>query len=122
MEDYSEALAILDVNSKSRAIVDRTAIMETRGTLLPRLLAIFISLSPPARLLTKLKSNEAQSAWRTLIEHNSDCYDYYYGYLANLGLSLGKGKFSCLIDVLIATRCTGSGSIRRSPGILGPIT
>jgi len=37
MEDYSEALAILDVNAKSCAIVDRTAIMETRGPSLPRL-------------------------------------------------------------------------------------
>lgn len=96
MEDYSEALAMLDVSAKSRAIVDRTAIMETRGTPLPRLPSIYISLPPPARLLTKLKSNEAKRAWRMLIEHNSDCYDYYCGYLANLGLSLGKRNFRTL--------------------------
>jgi hypothetical protein len=41
MDECSEALSMLDVNAKSRAIVDRTAIMETRGkrsdmyTLLP---------------------------------------------------------------------------------------
>lgn len=29
--DYAEALAFLDVNSKSRVIVDKTGIMETRG-------------------------------------------------------------------------------------------
>ncbi|KAG6876686.1 hypothetical protein C0993_001234 [Termitomyces sp. T159_Od127] len=72
MEDYSEALSLLDVNSKSRAIIDRTAIMEYR-----------------ARLLSKLESNEAEHAWRALIEHNPDCYDYYRGYLSNQGLSLG---------------------------------
>ena len=121
MEDYSEALAILDVNAKSRSIVDRTAIMETRGTPLPRLSSHLISYPPSARLLTKLGSNEAKSAWRTLIDHNSDCYDYYRGYLANLGLSLGKRPFSCPVGALIATRCTGSGSIRHSPGLLGPI-
>ena len=30
--DYSEGLSILNTNSKSRAIVDQTAISETRGT------------------------------------------------------------------------------------------
>jgi peptide alpha-N-acetyltransferase len=29
--EFTEALAMLDVNAKSRAIVDRTAIMEIRG-------------------------------------------------------------------------------------------
>ncbi|KAG6896551.1 hypothetical protein C0992_007498 [Termitomyces sp. T32_za158] len=71
MENYSEALSLLDMNSKSRAIIDRTAIMEYR-----------------ARLLSKLKSDEAEHAWRALIEHNPDCYDYYRGYLLNHGLSL----------------------------------
>ncbi|KAG6812172.1 hypothetical protein H0H92_004040 [Tricholoma furcatifolium] len=71
MEDYTEALAMLDVNSKSRAIVDRTAIMEYR-----------------ARLLSKLRSEEAEQAWHALIEHSPDCYDYYRGYLSNQGLSL----------------------------------
>ncbi|KAG6836733.1 hypothetical protein H0H93_004139 [Arthromyces matolae] len=73
MEDYSEALALLDVNSKSRAIVDRAAIMEFR-----------------ARLLSKLKSEEAEHAWRSLIEHNPDSHEYYSGYLSNQGLSLGE--------------------------------
>ena len=30
--EFSEALSVLDSNSRSRAIVDRTAILETRGT------------------------------------------------------------------------------------------
>ncbi|KAF8067854.1 NMDA receptor-regulated protein 1-domain-containing protein [Lyophyllum atratum] len=71
MGEFSEALSLLDVNAKSRAIVDRTAIMETR-----------------ARLLSKLGSDDAEHAWRVLIEHNSDCYDYYQGYLSNQGISL----------------------------------
>jgi peptide alpha-N-acetyltransferase len=29
--EYAEALSLLDINAKSRAIVDRTAIMEFRG-------------------------------------------------------------------------------------------
>ncbi|KAG5716214.1 N-alpha-acetyltransferase 16, NatA auxiliary subunit [Termitomyces sp. T112] len=82
MEDYSEALSLLDVNSKSRAIVDRTAIMECR-----------------ARLLSKLKSDEAEHAWRALIEHNPDCYDYYRGYFSNQGLSLENSSQEAL-DIL----------------------
>ncbi|KAJ7487779.1 NMDA receptor-regulated protein 1-domain-containing protein [Mycena latifolia] len=69
--EFTEALAMLDVNAKSRAIVDRTSIMEIR-----------------ARLLSKLQSDEAEHAWRVLVEHNPDCYEYYRGYLSNLGLTL----------------------------------
>ena len=32
LEEYSEALNLLDVNAKSRAIIDRVAIMEYRGS------------------------------------------------------------------------------------------
>ncbi|KAJ6449420.1 NMDA receptor-regulated protein 1-domain-containing protein [Mycena vitilis] len=71
MGEFTEALAMLDVNAKSRAIVDRTSIMEIR-----------------ARLLSKLGSEEAEHAWRVLVEHNPDCYEYYRGYLSNLGLTL----------------------------------
>lgn len=38
-----------------------------------------------ARLLTKLNSSEAEEAWHTLLERNSDCYNYYTGYLASKG-------------------------------------
>lgn len=31
MSNFADALSLLDINSKSRAIVDRTTIMETRG-------------------------------------------------------------------------------------------
>lgn len=33
--EFSDALALLDVSAKSRAIIDRVAIMEYRGTLPP---------------------------------------------------------------------------------------
>ncbi|KAJ6631099.1 NMDA receptor-regulated protein 1-domain-containing protein [Mycena sp. CBHHK59/15] len=69
--EFTEALALLDVSAKSRAIVDRKSIMEIR-----------------ARLLSKLQSDEAEHAWRVLVEHNPDCYEYYRGYLSNLGLTL----------------------------------
>ncbi|CAK5272671.1 unnamed protein product [Mycena citricolor] len=71
MGELTEALTLLDVNAKERAIVDRTAIMEIR-----------------ARLLTKLSSEEAEQAWKMLVEHNPENYGYYRGYLSNLGLSL----------------------------------
>ncbi|KDR72571.1 hypothetical protein GALMADRAFT_252705 [Galerina marginata CBS 339.88] len=71
--DLSEALSVLDSSSKSRSIVDRTAILEIR-----------------ARLLSKLKSPDAEEAWRALIEHNPDNYGSYRGYFENLGLALDQ--------------------------------
>ncbi|KAH9932197.1 NMDA receptor-regulated protein 1-domain-containing protein [Fomitopsis serialis] len=69
--DTSAALAFLDANSKSRAIVDRITIMEYR-----------------ARLMSKLKMPEANNTWRDLIEQNPDFYAYYRGYLLNNGVDL----------------------------------
>ncbi|KAI8986666.1 NMDA receptor-regulated protein 1a [Trametes punicea] len=69
--EHAEALALLDSSAKSRTIIDRVAIMEFR-----------------ARLLSKLKSPEAQQAWQGLIEQNPDCYGYYNGILANRGIDL----------------------------------
>ncbi|KAH9835381.1 NMDA receptor-regulated protein 1a [Rhodofomes roseus] len=71
MGDTSEALAFLDLNAKSRAIVDRVAIIEYR-----------------ARLMSKLKMPEANSTWRNLIEQNPDSYTYYKGYLLNNDVDL----------------------------------
>lgn len=42
--ETSEALAVLDVNAKSRTIVDRTAIREMRGTHIHMLLAPYITM------------------------------------------------------------------------------
>ena len=43
-----------------------------------------------ARLLTKLGNvEEAESAWKALIQQNSDCRDYYKGYLSVKGVDLG---------------------------------
>jgi len=71
--DLSEALTVLDRNSRSRSIVDRTSILEIR-----------------ARILSKQKVPEADEAWQALIEHNPDSYESYRGYLETLGLPLGK--------------------------------
>ncbi|EPQ53593.1 N-terminal acetyltransferase A, auxiliary subunit [Gloeophyllum trabeum ATCC 11539] len=71
LDENSEALSLLDTSAKSRAIVDRKAIMEYR-----------------ARLLSKLgQTDEAEHAWRALIEQNPDCIEYYKGYLSNRGIS-----------------------------------
>ncbi|PPQ74960.1 hypothetical protein CVT24_010284 [Panaeolus cyanescens] len=69
--DLSGALSELDTKSKSRAIVDRTAVLTTR-----------------ARLLTKLASPEAGDSWKALIDHNPDNLESYRGYLADQGVSL----------------------------------
>ncbi|KAL1747385.1 NMDA receptor-regulated protein 1-domain-containing protein [Schizophyllum fasciatum] len=74
-----DALNLLDHNAKQRAIVDRTAIMETR-----------------ARLLTKLGSDDAANAWRALIDHNPECYAYYRGYIERLGGALEPGSSPAL--------------------------
>ncbi|EIW77090.1 N-terminal acetyltransferase A, auxiliary subunit [Coniophora puteana RWD-64-598 SS2] len=63
--ENTEALAFLDKYAQSRYIVHRTSTMEYR-----------------ARLTTKLKSSDAPDAWRVLIEQNSDCWDYYKGFLS----------------------------------------
>ena len=33
---FSEALSLLDTNAKARVIIDRTAVMERRGTIVPK--------------------------------------------------------------------------------------
>ncbi|KAF8899782.1 NMDA receptor-regulated protein 1a [Gymnopilus junonius] len=68
--ELSEALSILDTSAKSRAIVDRTAILEIR-----------------ARILSTQNAPEADEAWRALIEHNPDNHASYLGYLSHLGIS-----------------------------------
>ncbi|KIM42317.1 hypothetical protein M413DRAFT_444742 [Hebeloma cylindrosporum] len=71
--DLSEALTVLDRNSRSRSIVDRTSILEIR-----------------ARILSKQQAPEADEAWRALIQHNPDRYESFRGYLENLGLPLDQ--------------------------------
>ncbi|KAL0069684.1 hypothetical protein AAF712_003342 [Marasmius tenuissimus] len=70
LEQFSEALSLLDTCAKDRSIVDKTAIMEFR-----------------ARLTSKMGLEDAEHAWYVLIEHNSENYDYYQGYLDNLGVN-----------------------------------
>lgn len=41
-----------------------------------------------ARLLSKLRDADASNAWRALIDHNSDRYEYYRGYLATKDVDL----------------------------------
>jgi len=60
----------------------------------------------PARLLSKLESSEAEHAWRALLEQNPDCYDYYRGFLAIKGLSLGiLTMFSRIGETPIVKSC-----------------
>ncbi|KAG7446845.1 N-terminal acetyltransferase A, auxiliary subunit [Guyanagaster necrorhizus] len=80
--EFTEALSLLDVSSKSRVIVDKTAIMEAR-----------------ARLLSKLKSDESEHAWRVLIDHNPDCTSYYHGYLASQGIDSDEASLAILRDI-----------------------
>ncbi|THH15248.1 hypothetical protein EW146_g5195 [Bondarzewia mesenterica] len=69
---WSDALSLLDVSAKSRAIIDRVAIMETR-----------------ARLLSKLDSEEdAEQAWRNVIQHNPENHGYYRGLLSSKHIEL----------------------------------
>ncbi|KAJ7599220.1 NMDA receptor-regulated protein 1-domain-containing protein [Mycena floridula] len=79
MGEFSEALSLLDISAKQRAIVDKTAIMEIR-----------------ASLLTKIGSEEAEHAWRVLVEHNPDCYEYFQGYLNNVGVSADENAGQAL--------------------------
>jgi len=36
VEQFSEALSLLDTNAKARVILDRTAVMERRGTIVSK--------------------------------------------------------------------------------------
>ena len=88
--EFSDALALLDTSAKTRAIIDRVAIMEFRGTNRdhpPRTNAN----SVPARLLSKSKlTDDAAHAWQALIQQNADKLEYYQGYFLNHGIDLGK--------------------------------
>ena len=88
---FSEALSLLDTNAKARVIIDRTAVMERRGTIAPAArLRNANWYGSKARLLTKLGNvEEAELAWKSLIQQNSDCRDYYKGYLSVKGVDLG---------------------------------
>ena len=89
--EFSEALSLLDTNAKSRVIVDRTAVMERRGTVAPTArLRDADRHGFKARLLSKLGNvEEGEHAWKALIQQNSDCRDYYKGYLSVKGVDLG---------------------------------
>ncbi|KAH7345734.1 NMDA receptor-regulated protein 1-domain-containing protein [Rhizoctonia solani] len=69
---HEEVLAALDVYSKQREILDRTAIVEFR-----------------ARNLSKAnRKAEAAHEWTTLIEQNYESYAYYRGLLATQDIDL----------------------------------
>lgn len=54
-----------------------------------------------ARILSKQKSPETEEAWRALIEHNPDSYEYYRGYLKYMGIDDGA-------PILTYLTCTSS--------------
>ncbi|CAE6477374.1 unnamed protein product [Rhizoctonia solani] len=71
---HEEVLAALDVYSKQRQILDRTAIVEFR-----------------ARNLSQAnRKAEAAHEWTTLIEQNYESYAYYRGLLSTQDIDLGK--------------------------------
>ena len=88
---FSEALSLLDTNAKARVIIDRTAVMERRGTIMSTARSRDANwYGSKARLLTKQGNvDEAERAWKALIQQNSDCRDYYKGYLSVKGVDLG---------------------------------
>jgi N-alpha-acetyltransferase 15/16, NatA auxiliary subunit len=92
MGELSEALTLLDVNAKSRAIVDRVAVMETRGVLLNYVrCALIDGLRTTARLFSRQGSEmEAEQAWRALIHCNPDNTSYYYGFFNSKNIDLGN--------------------------------
>ncbi|KAI0075976.1 N-terminal acetyltransferase A, auxiliary subunit [Panus rudis PR-1116 ss-1] len=72
--ELSEALNMLDIHAKSRSIIDRTAIMESR-----------------ARLLSRQGSHDdAEHTWHALIHQNPHNYAYYRGHFSNRGYDLGN--------------------------------
>ncbi len=89
--EIQEALNLLDVSAKDRTIIDRTAIMEYRGWYpwVPSW-RIGLLMHVPARILSKLKHDDAEHAWQALIQQNPDCYLYYRGLFSHRGIDLGS--------------------------------
>ena len=92
MGELAEALTLLDVNAKSRAIVDRVAVMETRGAFLSYgRCALIDGPWMTARLLSRQgPETEAEQAWRALIHCNPDNTSYYYGFFNSKSIDLGN--------------------------------
>src|SRR6266849_5709259 len=92
MGELAEALTLLDVNAKSRAIVDRVAVLETRGVFLSYgRCALINSPRMTARLLSRQgPGTEAEEAWRALIHCNPDNTSYYYGFCNSKNIDLGN--------------------------------
>lgn len=92
MGELTEALTLLDVNAKSRAIVDRVAVMETRGAALTYgCYAVVDRSGMTARLLSRQGPGmEAEQAWRALIHCNPDNTSYYYGFFSSNKIDLGE--------------------------------
>jgi peptide alpha-N-acetyltransferase len=99
MGELAEALTLLDVNAKSRAIVDRVAVMETRGVILNYDCCTLIDrLRITARLLSRQGPGaEAEQAWRALIQCNPDNTSYYYGFFSSKNIDLGEIVWSYFI-------------------------
>lgn len=92
MGELAEALTLLDVNAKSRAIVDRVTVMETRGVILSYSRCTLVDcLWITARLLSRQGPGvEAEQAWRALIQCNPDNTNYYYGFFSSKNIDPGK--------------------------------
>jgi N-alpha-acetyltransferase 15/16, NatA auxiliary subunit len=97
--EFNEALNLLDVSAKSRAIVDRVSIMEYRGMVFIKLVTWFTKHKwHLARLLSKLgQADDAEHTWRALIDQNPDHYGYYKGFFSNHGIDLGLSALLSLV-------------------------
>jgi hypothetical protein len=92
MGELARALTLLDVNAKSRAIVDRVAVMEARGVFLNYgRYTLIDGLRTTARLLSRQgPGTESEQAWRALIHCNPDNTSYYYGLFDSKNIDLGN--------------------------------
>jgi N-alpha-acetyltransferase 15/16, NatA auxiliary subunit len=105
LEQYQEALQVLDVNAKSRSIVDKTRIMHLRGKSIKSISWLsFLRFTLQARILSKVgQVEEAEEGWTALIESNPENNAWYRGYLKNRGIDLGIGEYPVTISQLNAS-------------------
>lgn len=51
-----------------------------------------------ARILSKLKHDDAEHAWQALIQQNPDCYLYYNGFFSHRGIDLGLTLYFTFVN------------------------
>ncbi|KAH0834787.1 NMDA receptor-regulated protein 1-domain-containing protein [Lanmaoa asiatica] len=84
LEEWQEALALLDKKAKDKMLVDRLAVAECRARLFGKLK----STGDADNAVKEEWADAAERSWRELIDRNPDSQDYYKGFLANAGIDL----------------------------------